>query len=32
MFLNLFSIKHYYLKQFYDKYGASIANTKCMSV
>ena len=29
--LNLFSIKHY-LKQFKAKFGASIANIKCMSV
>ena len=31
IFLNLFSIKHY-LKQSQAKFGASIANTKCMSV
>ena len=31
IFLNLFSIKHY-LKQFYAKFGASIANNKFMSV
>ena len=31
LFLNLFSIKHY-LKQFEAKYGASIANSKFMSV
>ena len=31
IFLNLYSIKHY-LKPSYAKFGASIANTKCMSV
>ena len=31
MFLNLFFIKHY-LQQIYAKFGASIANIKCMSV
>ena len=31
IFLNLFSLNHY-LMQFYAKFGASIANTKCISV
>ena len=31
IFLNLFSIEHY-LKQFKAKFGASIANSKSMSV
>ena len=31
IFLNLFAIKHY-LRQFYAKFGASIAKSRCMSV